>query len=608
MQGRHARESRQYASDAAGAAARKLRTSPDRAVPMSADTAHTSEPHGSPALPPRERAVAALAGGLALIYAAVALWALLVLSPRVPYADEWRHLWHILTKPADAAWLPWLAAPNNGHRELSTALARVAELQLLHGLPWLQIGLGAALWAACVLMLWRLATRPGAFAWAEPPPARGVRALRGLAVLLPLAWLASIRTLAHGNESLHSYVVIACLLAGVLLLATPGKPAGLPRLLAAAALGLWASFSFGTGVAVYVGLLGVLLLQRARGRDIGLMMGLAVLALWLYSLGFRPGKLVQFAPLEQLDLLLRWLAAPWRAALWPLIEPQVAAQLPGPLRSPVEAIALQWQSTFGPLAQARWPWLGIGAAGMALWLWQAITTRAAREVPSALRSTGLALAAFAIGTGVLVMAARRGYFLTHPEQLLAPRYFVWSTVFWGGLLLAWLARARARHAAWLVIPLALALLPSEAWMLQLGRSQRATADQFATAVRVGVLPDEQPVGENNLVHVRAAAPLLAERGDAMWHWADAAWLGRQLPLARRIAVSGFAAQPVGNRLGEAGRRVRFESDARGPHLLLVDPAGRVVGLAMPNALLGGRHWIGWARGTQGALGVAAAPD
>lgn len=549
----------------------------------------------------------ALAWALLLVYVALALWAMLVVSPRVPYADEWRHLLHAMTKPADASWLPWLAAPANGHRELATALARVAELQFLHGVPWLQIGLGASLWLACLWMLGQLALRPGAHAWAAPAPVHAARALRWLAVVLPLAWLSAIRSQAHGNESLHSYVVVACLLGAVMLLVAPGDRARLWRVLAAGVLGWLASLSFGTGMAVYAALLMVLLSQRARARDLALMLALALLALWIYSLGFRPTRQLQFAPIEQLDLLLRWLAAPWRAALWPFIEPTAAAQLPGPLREPVGVIASHWQASFGPLAQARWPWLGIGAAGMTLWLVQAITTRTAREGASALRCAGLALAAFAIASGVLVVLARRDYFANNPDQLLAPRYFVWSTLFWGGLLLAWLDRASVRAAAGVVLGLAIALLPSEGWMLHQGNTQRAVADQVATAVRVGVLPEDQALGETNLAHVRAVAPLLAARHALMWHWADAAWLGQPLPVLRPVVVTAFTVQPVGNRLGEPGRRVRFRSDAVGPRLLLVDDSGRAVGLAMLDALQGHDQWIGWARGSTGTLRVVSPP-
>ncbi len=573
----------------------------------------TATPQPSDPPPARRARFAAwLLRLLAALYAMGALWALLLVSPRVPYADEWRHLGHLLAKPADTAWLPWLAAPANGHRELLTMLARALELAMFHGQPWLQIALGALLWIGCALLLAWLLLRPRALAWpdAQDTPASALlaRDSRMLAALLLLGWLAGIRTLAHGNEALHSYAVIACLLGGLLLLTTPGRAAGLPRLLLTGALGVLASFSFGTGAAVFAGFVLALWLQRARWREVLLMLAIAVLALWLYSLGFRPSRQLRFVPLEQLEWLLRWLAGPWRAAFWPLLEPGVAAQLPEPLRTPVASIATHWQATFGPLATARWPWLGIGGGGVALWLWQLHSTREARVLPRPGRIAGLALAAFALAVGVLVVAARHEYFAALPDQILAPRYFVWSGLFWGGLLLAWLVNARARRGAWVVALLAVLLLPSEIWMLRLGEQQHAVATQVATAVRVGVLPPTLPLGENNLVWIERTRPLLAARHDVMWHWPDAAWFGRVPPATNPVTVNRMQVAVVGNALGADGREVRFESRIAAPRLLLLDADGRVVGLAMPDRLRGGEAWIGWAIGTQGGVGVAMAPQ
>src|SRR3546814_3224080 len=54
----------------------------------------------------------------------------------------------------------------------------------------------------------------------------------------------------------------------------------------------------------------------------------------------------------------------------------------------------------------------------------------------------IGLACFAAAVGAMIATVRLDYFSAHPEQLLAPRYVVWSSLFWGGLLLATAAQAR----------------------------------------------------------------------------------------------------------------------------------------------------------------------
>src|SRR3546814_13249921 len=82
----------------------------------------------------------------------------------------------------------------------------------------------------------------------------------------------------------------------------------------------------------------------------------------------------------------------------------------------------------------------------------------------------------------MIATVRLDYFSAHPEQLLAPRYVVWSSLFWGGLLLATAAQAR-RSARMLVatVLVAIALLPSQLWMARLGGNMQAVAEQAGLA-------------------------------------------------------------------------------------------------------------------------------
>src|SRR3546814_6276230 len=107
----------------------------------------------------------------------------------------------------------------------------------------------------------------------------------------------------------------------------------------------------------------------------------------------------------------------------------------------------------------------------------------------------------------MIATVRLDYFSAHPEQLLAPRYVVWSSLFWGGLLLATAAQAR-RPARVLVatVLVAIALLPSQLWMARLGGNMQAVAEQAGLAAAVGVVGPDLPLGETVFEDLAAALP------------------------------------------------------------------------------------------------------
>src|SRR3546814_15277949 len=70
------------------------------------------------------------------------------------------------------------------------------------------------------------------------------------------------------------------------------------------------------------------------------------------------GASIAFAPLRQGDMLLRWLSGPFVYAAWPLLDPQIASQLPvAAARVPAQAVAQAYEGAFVPLLLAGWPQL-----------------------------------------------------------------------------------------------------------------------------------------------------------------------------------------------------------------------------------------------------------
>lgn len=548
-------------------------------------------PPGRPVTGPVGTGPRLLAAGrvLALLYVAVGLLAMWRLSPRVPYADGWRHLGRFLGEPFPRD----LLASDNGHHEVLPNVVHVLDLRLLDAGQVLQVGVGMLLVLATLLVYRRLVSN-------LPTPAR----LAGLlAIVLGLFWLGNMRALGHGNESVHAYLVTLFLALGLLALVRRTGPAG--GAVAAALCGLAASFSFGSGIASFAAFAAVLCMQRA-GRPPWVVLSAGLLAsLLLLHLGGGTGGGARLAPLEQLPMLLAWLAGPLLYAAWPLVDPDIAAQLPAAAgRVPAQAIAGAYHGTFGPAVAGPWPQALAGLLGLA---WLGLLASAASRTRNAAAHAGVGTACFALAVGGLVVLVRLDYLLAHPGQLLAPRYLVWSSLFWAGLLLGTAACAKAgpRALAGMVLVAAL-LLPSQAWMGLLGARARAVAEQSALAVAVGVVPPDLALGETVFEELATALPAIRDAGVAVFAWPETRWLGRLLPAdVPRLDAAAVQVTVVANRLGDDGRSVRFETGAACARLLLVENDGRVAGLAA-RVGAGSREWTGWMQGPgTGALPAVA---
>lgn len=529
---------------------------------------------------------------LAALYAATGVLAMWLLSPRVPYADGWRHLARYLelSFPAD------VLTPDNGHHELLPNLVRVLDVRLFDAGQGFQVLVGIALALATLLVYWRGIR-------GQPDAARRAGGL--LAIALGLFWLGNIRALGHGNESVHAYCVTLFLAIGLhALVRARGAAEGA---VAAAACGLAASFSFGSGFACFAAFALVLLLRRSGPRAWTALAAGAVLSLLLLHFAGGTGGGARLAPLQQLPMLLAWLSGPSLYAAWPLLDPQLASALPlAAVGVPAQAVATEYEAAFGPAIAGPWPQQLVGLLGLAwmAWLaWRAWSTRSAAML------AGLGTAGFAVAVGMMIVLVRLDYFHAHPDQLLAPRYVVWSSLFWAGLLLAAVAgntrRTRAPMATALV---ALLLLPSQVWMGMLGQRMGDVAAEAALAATVGVVEPGFDLGETPIGELAAALPVVRAAGVAVFAWPESAWLEREWPAGepRLSAMEGVEVEPVDNLLGDEGRRLRFATEAPCGRLLLLDAGNRVAGLATRRR---DGSWIGWmtGRGPLPAEVAACAP-
>ena len=253
---------------------------------------------------------------------------------------------------------------------------------------------------------------------------------------------------------------------------------------------------------------------------------------------------------------------------------------------------------------ARWPHLLVGAMGV-VWLgfesWRAYRGKQ----PPAMFGVGMAW--FSLAVGGLIAIVRYTYFNDFPDQLLAPRYVVWSSLFWAGLGMAAVVQAkRAAVALGPVLMVAILLIPSQAWMAKLGEGMRVSLSarlwgrrwawwkRAATGRKRAWRTGRGTAGPASR---QCRSVCVAGSGDA----------GKPVPMGTRYltVVRDIEATTVGNQLGDRGRRVSFILDDVVPpddHLLLVDADGVARGLAMRDPE-DRRRWIGWMSGE----GDAAAP-
>lgn len=548
----------------------------------------------APPLPPRLSFALGTTLAVAAGYLLAGLWFTWYASPRVPYADSYRFLatFDALPFPQDAL------AADNGHREVLTNLVRIAEFEWFGAGQWLQIVCGGLALLGAVWLLakcWRGAAAP----------------LQGAVVCLiavGVFWLGNTRKLAHGSELAHLGPIMLYLVLGLRRLALASPPNARCSWFAAA-MGLLATLSFGSGLAAFPAFAAVLWVQRApRSAWLPIAAGAAAALALLLLGGSGDSARPIVDPVAQLDLWLRWLGAPFVWVCRPLLDPEHAARLPiGDLGVPVGAIARQLHDCFGPALAARFPGLLFGLFGVGTLLVQ--TRRRDRPANDVRQPLAVGLAWFGAGVGLLVVALRVAYFAEFPDQITSQRYLPWSMLFWLGLALAWsTSPSRAPAAAVrLALGAALLFLPSQVWTGRNALRTLRTAELTAAGAAVGAIDPQFALVETQPGDLRRAIPVLQRRAAAMFAWPETTLMGRQPP-AERLRVVGIAKDSLviwrhqGNLLLDGTRdhgpanaaSASFWVDGEvARRLLLLDGAGTVQGLAVREPF--GDEWHGWLR-------------
>ena len=526
---------------------------------------------------------------------------------RSPMFDQWRGYTYYLLHdfPANVLQL------ENGHRPVVPALLRVFEAWCCDAGQQLQIAAGATLAVAAVLLVAAVALRDRLLSW----PLRATAVLAGAVGIL---WLGNARMLMHGNESVHAYLVVVCVMGAALLAGRDGANPSRRAVLSAAMLCAVAMFSFGPGVASFASTAMVLMVNRAPPRRLLPLACVFVVALALYLFALPGDEGVRnqllLRPWQSAVIVVQWLGAPFVNG-WLFSAPGVGpdwmsagmAREGGVLVEPLRSSAAWMVEGAADIPGRVLAVAGIiGTAGVLAWLWLAWRLWRRWAPIHRLQSLSLGTTAFSLATAALIGIARLQLFAEHPGQVLADRYLVWSTLFWSGLAALLLyeiqtigrtvpRRVGSALACVLVAGLAVLMLPSHrqgaGWAGAVNRHSELAIAAAWLDVRGHLFPDGDDASrsdvERSLAAMRAGAigpfarpppalPGASAPADAVdcgtpiasAHWNEA---GRQV-----TELSGYC-----DRLGHARQ-----------WLLVVDEAGIVRGLArtLPDgdALLPGR--------------------
>ena len=558
----------------------------------------------------------------ACVYTVDSIDTILRFAPHALYADQWRQYLDYVTIPFPQN----LFHPDNGHRLVLPNFVAWLEIRWFAGDQSLQIVVGIACGLAA-----------SAIAAALSASDRDVPVVYRAAALFlsffAIFWLANVRTLFHSTELLHTKLPMLCLIAAIALsIFAARRPRASPALFAALLLALSATFSFGYGLSVFLGIFATLVACKADWRLIATCVAALAVAAGLYLI--LPGSdgvtgSMTFAPFENLLVGARWLGAPFVTMFCFLWDPGTTGLVPTePLRQATGSIAGYAAAHLPDLHTSVMPQALFGAFGMLVLVvasWQRMRARAAA---GPMEATGLGIAWFGLGAAGIVSLSRLAYFHEHPEQIYADRYLCWPCLFWLGIALIGLGRRaransdsvargpQARPLAGKAVFACALLIPFCAWPTQYGGSiyaalVRGHVDNMGVGSIVGVFERGADTGETDPGEFSRGIPAFSSRHIAQFADGVATMVGQRLPAGTpTIEGATVEVRPIAdNLLGAPGTAVtlRLPQGAQTPYrILLVDAENQIVGLVVRDARVQPSGYSGYARGALDSSGLRAA--
>jgi hypothetical protein len=489
--------------------------------------------------------------------------------------------WWIYDFCLNHTWLESALLKHNGHSLFFPSFIWLADLRFCHGDQQLLFFVGLALlFITASLLLIPV--------WRDATVSLTAKTLSTLVVIVGNFWMARANiTSSGGLNCINSLTMAGAALAFLLLLKSSQSRVTMLLIICA---GFLASFSFGTGLAIWPTLLLLAWCLRLPWPSVALLClgALATVVLYVLLPPHFKGDLVFQAVLRSLGT----------AVVAPLTQ---LCKLVG---SPIFSAAAAWyggkalRNSDQSFTLALW----CGVAGLALTGVAVIPRMIRRDLGgSGLEITGLGLMVFNVLALILVVAGRNEHFRLLPSEVLGPRYLFWSSLFWTGLLLVGIERAEhLRWVRWPILLLAFAIAvfawPAhyQAWFSS--KYAQFVYEKSATALINGVVDAPQSIGgispldlKRILAQVaRLARQLRARRLDM---FADGLqdWIGiSEADLFRgRHRLEGLQGRCTVDALlecdnGAPAARVRGQASKHGQlvprTLVIIDPTGVICGV------------------------------
>lgn len=432
--------------------------------------------------------------------------------------------------------------------------------------------------------------------WRDNTVGLTAKIMSTLVVIVGNFWMGrAVITASGGFNCMCSLVMIGAVVAFLLLPAIrAGSPRRLPATLIVICAGFVASFSFGTGLAIWPTLLVLGWGLRLPKYSLGILAAAGLMAALIFILlpDYHWVSQEALPPLPSVSSV----TVIWLDRLLPSVSYFRIIGLCRLLGSPFSFALFSWwpDKSFRPLVESSEVAVAVGAAGLILAILATLSKIIRRDMQkSRLEFTGLGLIVFNLVALLLVVAGRPG------RELSSSRFFFWSTLFWTGLFLVAIARADSRR--WLhwpvyLIALALPVLVFARHFKEgaYWRNKRRNAESAATSLVNGV-HDRQIIGVVSLGGFgpewiyRVAEQMRARRldmfADGLQDWIGLSeadlFGGRHKPdgLTGRCHVAALTQCDNGAPAAQVIGQVSREGNSLPERLVIVDPTGVVCGVA-----------------------------
>jgi hypothetical protein len=479
--------------------------------------------------------------------------------------------WGIYEFCLNHTWLESSLHKHSTHSLFFPSFLWLADLRFFHGSQQPLFFAGLVLLFITVALLLILV-------WRDETVGLTTKAMATLIVIVGNFWMARAQITASGGFNCICSLVMAAAALAFLLLPKmcASSPRWLPATLIVVCAGFVASFSFGTGLAIWPTLLFLAWCLRLPKYSVGLL-ALAALATATVYVLIPPHY--------------------WRFQITPDVAFVWFCRLLG---NPISHAAFAWwpDTLFRHLIESSGLALYAGMVGLGLAMLAVLPQIVRRNLQrSSLEFTGLALIAFSLFASALIVTGRAELFYAHAStEVVRPRYVFWTALFWTGLLLVAIQRAESqqwmRWPVWLVA-LAVPVLVFPAHYkngLSLRRAM-SVVEYAATSLINGVCDDRQVriLGGDPKQVYRVAEQLRTRRldmfADGLQDWIGLGeanlFGGRRKPeeLKGRCTVAALVqcdnGAPAARVIGKALRH----GHAVPKTLVIVDPTGVVRGVA-----------------------------